>query len=247
MERARLGALLEEVGTDHWEVRTVRSTPCPNAYRPRHMYFAPADLELWGHSADTRFVRCAAVSFEVEEIRQRIGVERGTLSAGVARIRFVDETLWLLIKLLTEAIDDSDPTTELYGDSLTVAIASKLLGLQEEAKSSKCGLSPVQLSDAMSYLDAKLPCRVSLAELADLAGLSQSHYSRAFKASTGFSPYQWQLQARIERAQNMMINTNKSLDDIAENTGFADSVHFGRTFRNLTGATPAAWRSDRLS
>jgi AraC family transcriptional regulator len=79
-----------------------------------------------------------------------------------------------------------------------------------------------------------------LAMLAGLAGLSQSHYSRAFKASTGLAPYQWQLRARIAWAQGLLVTTNGSLEVIAEATGFADAVHFGRTFRKATGATPAA-------
>lgn len=61
------------------------------------------------------------------------------------------------------------------------------------------------------------------------------------------APYRWQLDARIRRAQAQLIDTHASLDQVAEATGFADVVHFGRTFRKLTGATPAAWRRDRKS
>ena len=92
-----------------------------------------------------------------------------------------------------------------------------------------------------------MPAKVELATLAKLAGLSLSHYSRSFKASTGLAPYQWQLRARIERAKDLLINTNSCLEDIADATGFADAVHFGRKFRKITGATPAAWRMDRLT
>jgi len=77
--------------------------------------------------------------------------------------------------------------------------------------------------------------------------LPQSHYCGAFKASTGVAPYQWQLQARVERAKDLLLNTNKGLQDVAEATGFADAVHFGRTFRRMTGASPAAWRTDMLT
>jgi AraC family transcriptional regulator len=108
-------------------------------------------------------------------------------------------------------------------------------------------LAPGQLQRVVEYLDAHLPKRVDLAHLAALAGLSQSHFSRAFKASTGMAPYRWQLDARILRAQALLIGTSASLDDVAEATGFADAVHFGRTFRKLAGATPAAWRHDRKS
>lgn len=92
-----------------------------------------------------------------------------------------------------------------------------------------------------------MPARVELATLAELAGLSQPHYSRAFKALDRLAPYQWQLKAHIERAKELMLNTNRSLADVAEATGFSDAVHFGRTFRKMTGATPAAWRMDRLA
>ncbi len=163
------------------------------------------------------------------------------------RLRFSDDRLWTLVRLLSDAVNDPDPSTQLYGDGLTAAIAARLfaepLGPGADAK----GLAPGQLQRVVEYLDARLPKRVDLAHLAALAGLSQSHFSRAFKASTGMAPYRWQLDARIRRAQALLIGTSASLDDVAEATGFADAVHFGRTFRKLTGATPAAWRHDRKS
>lgn len=164
----------------------------------------------------------------------------------VPRLRFSDDRLWTLIRLLADAIHCVDPTAQLYGDALTAAIASLLFERPKEEKGSKSRLSPIQLKDAMSFLEAQLPARVELAALAELAGLSQSHYCRAFKASTGVAPYQWQLQARVERAKDLLLNTNGCLEDIAEATGFADAVHLGRTFRKMTGATPAAWRADML-
>ena len=242
----RLGALLEEVGRDHAETRAAANTPCPVEYRPKHMYFAPADMELWGHSDDTRYVKCASISFDVNMIQDRLGISPVTGSIDVPRLRFYDDRTWTLIKLLADAIDDPDPTAQLYGDSLASAIAARLFEPPKEPKGSDCRLSAIQLNDAMNYLYAKLPARVELAELANLAGLSQSHYSRAFKGSTGVAPYQWQLQARVERAKDLMLNSCKSLEDVAEATGFADAVHFGRTFRKITGATPAAWRKDLL-
>jgi transcriptional regulator GlxA family with amidase domain len=93
-------------------------------------------------------------------------------------------------------------------------------------------------------MEAHQPDRVELAQLAQLVGLSTSHFSRAFKVSTGMAPYQWQLNARIRRAQTQLVNTDASLGQIAEANGFADAVHFGRRFRQLIGAAPATWRRD---
>jgi transcriptional regulator GlxA family with amidase domain len=61
------------------------------------------------------------------------------------------------------------------------------------------------------------------------------------------APYQWQLDARIRQAQALLLDTDASLEDVAEATGFADAVHFGRTFRKLAGATPAIWRRELKS
>lgn len=245
-EATRFGVLLDEVG-DHCETRLSANAPCQRDYRPRHMYFAPAEMALWGYSADTRYVKCAAISFDMEALNERLELSHALGLASVPRIRFVDDPLWTLTRLLTEAIDDPDPSSQLYGDSLVAAMASRLFERPKETKTGAPGLSPTQLKEAMSFLDAQLPDRVELAALAELAGLSQSHYNRAFKASTGMSPYQWQLHARIERAKDLLMNSCRSLDSVAAATGFADAVHFGRVFRKLTGATPAAWRMDRLT
>ncbi len=246
-ESTRLSAHFEEVGRAHAEPRSAPNIPNPHGYKPRSLYFAPAEMALWGYSADTRYIKCATVSFDVNLLQERLGISVLPGQADIPRLRLNDDRLWTLIKLLADAIDDSDPNAQLYGDSLTAAIAARLFERPQEAKGSGGGLSAIQLKDAMGYLEAKMPARVELATLADLAGLSQSHYSRAFKASTGLAPYQWQLQARVERAKELLVNTNGSLQHVAEATGFADAVHFGRAFRKMTGATPAAWRRDRLA
>jgi transcriptional regulator GlxA family with amidase domain len=106
-------------------------------------------------------------------------------------------------------------------------------------------LAPWQLRRVIDYLESHLPQRVELETLAALINLSQAHFSRAFKASTGLAPYQWQLYARIRRAQTMLLYSEAPLSEIAVATGFADAVHFGRTFRKLSGLTPGIWRRRR--
>jgi AraC family transcriptional regulator len=61
------------------------------------------------------------------------------------------------------------------------------------------------------------------------------------------APYRWQLRARVQRAQSLLLDTRASLEQVAEATGFADAVHFGKAFRKITGMTPAAWRKSRKS
>jgi len=242
----RLSVLLEEIGSP-CEPRLREEQPCPVGYRPRHMHFAPAGMEMWGYSADTRFVRDATLIFDLAVLRERLAIEFDADAITTPRLRFSDDRIWTLVRLLSDAVNDRDPSTQLYGDGLTAAITALLFAEPPEPGADAKGLTPSQLQRVVEYLDAHLPKRVDLAHLAELVGLSQSHFSRAFKASTGMAPYRWQLDARIRRAQALLIDTEAALDDVAEATGFADAVHFGRTFRKLTGATPAAWRHDRKS
>lgn len=243
----RLGVIVEEVGRGRCEPRLSANAPCPVDYKPRHMHFAPAGMELWGYTADARFVKDVSLGFDMAALCERLQIPQGSGLLDVPRLRFTDDRVWSLARLLADAVQDPDPGAQLYGDSLITAIAARLLEPPRTADKPATGLSPLQLRDAISYLDSQLPARVDLATLSALAGLSQSHYSRAFKVSTGVAPYQWQLQARIEWAKALLVGSAKSLEDVAEATGFADAVHFGRTFRKLTGATPAAWRADRLA
>jgi AraC-like DNA-binding protein len=242
----RLSVLLEEVGSP-CEPRLREDQPCPIGYMPRHMHFAPAGMEMWGYSADARFVKDATLTFDLTVLRERLAIEFDANAITTPRLRFSDDRIWTLVRLLSDAVNDSDPSTQLYGDGLIAAIAARLFAEPPELGADAKGLTPSQLRRVVEYLDSLLPGRVNLAHLATLAGLSQSHFSRAFKASTGMAPYRWQLDARIRRAQALLIGTSASLDDVAEATGFADAVHFGRTFRKLMGATPAAWRHDRKS
>jgi AraC family transcriptional regulator len=241
----RLSVVLEEVG-GRCEPRLRENQPCSIEYMPRHMHFAPAGMEMWGYSADIRFVKDATLAFDLAVLGERLGTEFDADAIATPVLRFSNDRIWTLVRLLSDAVNDPDPSAQLYGDGLTAAIVAQLFAKPAEPSFRDVkGLNSWQLRRVIEYLNAHLPKHVDLVHLAALAGLSQSHFSRAFKVSTGMSPYRWQLDARIRRAQVLLIDTRDSLDQVAEATGFADAVHFGRTFRKLTGATPAAWRNGR--
>ena len=190
------------------------------------------------------YVRDATIVFDVAKLEARWSQRLDAASVSVPRWRFADDGLWTLIGLLAKAVDDPDPSSELFGDGLIVAILARLLRDRGARGNKEQGLARWQLRRVLDYLDAHMPEAVPLAEL---AGLSQAHFARAFKASTGFAPYQWQLRARIDRARALLLRTDKSLDDVADASGFADAVHLGRTFRKVTGISPAAWRRSHKS
>jgi len=93
-------------------------------------------------------------------------------------------------------------------------------------------------------MQASLLRDVRLKELASVAGLSPSHFGRAFKASTGLTPHRWIVQRRVQLAQRLMRESGKSIVIAAQMAGFATQSHFTKAFRTMTGATPRAWLRD---
>ena len=244
-QEARLGAILDEIGRGRCEPRVAADKPCPVDYKPRQVHFAPAGMEIWGYTDDSRFVKSVDLIFDAVVLRERLEIHPRGRSVDEPRLRFTDDRIWTLVKLLSDAVEDPDPSSQLYGDSLIAAIAVRLFEQPASSMRAATKLSALQLRDAVDFMNAQLPARVDLATLASIAGLSPAHYSRAFKASTGLAPYQWQLRARIEHAKDLLFSTRNSLEEVAAATGFADAVHLGKTFRKMTGATPDAWRKER--
>jgi AraC-like DNA-binding protein len=240
----RLGALLEEVGSP-CEPRLREHTPCSVPYVPHNLQFVPAGMELWGYSADMRFVKDAVLTFDLAQVGERLELDFDRRLGTIPRLRFADERLWTLMALLSDVVDDTDPSTQLFGDGITTAIVAGLMSQTQTPPRSVSGLAPLQLKRVLEYIEAHLSQRVELATLAKMVGLSQSHFSHAFRVSTGMAPYRYQLEARVRRAQRLLLEQRGSLEHVAAATGFADAVHFGRTFRRLTGVSPGAWRRDR--
>ncbi len=243
-QEARLVTLIEEVG-GHCEPRLRADRPAPWLQSSPHGFRACRHGDV-GFSDNARFVKDATLIFDFAALSERLATRFDAEACITPRLRFSDDLVWPLVKMLSEVVSDQDPTSQLYGDGLIAAIAARLFARPSDTLEATSGLAPWQRRLVFDRMEAELPNRVELADLAAMAGLSQSHFSRAFKTSTGFAPYQWQLHARIKRAQTMLVNARVSLEDAAEATGFADAMHFGRTFR-VYRATPAAWRRDRIS
>jgi AraC-like DNA-binding protein len=79
-------------------------------------------------------------------------------------------------------------------------------------------------------------------KLAEICCLSRSHFSRAFKISTGLSPQSWILNQRLKHARKLMQYTQKSLTQISFECGFSDQSHFCHNFFRNEGVNPLAWR-----
>ena len=147
---------------------------------------------------------------------------------------------------LESALDD--PTranrsfVEFACSTIRAFIASRLT-VSATVKTNGGGLAPWQQRCATELLHSGIEGHVPVADVARACGLSESHFVRAFRQSTGLPPHQWVLARRIERSKELLsCSPSQSLSEVAIACGFADQSHFTRTFSRLAGLAPGAWR-----
>ena len=107
------------------------------------------------------------------------------------------------------------------------------------------GLSTGAIRRVREYVEVHLNESIDLGMLARVAGLSMHHFARQFKQSAGVTPHYYLTQKRVERAQEMLVQTDLSLAEIAYAAGFSDQSHLARHFRYMLGTTPREFRQSQ--
>jgi AraC family transcriptional regulator len=107
------------------------------------------------------------------------------------------------------------------------------------------GLPAWQQKRVMEFIEAHLAEEISLAVLAELAGLSLFHFARAFTQSFGVSPHRYHMARRMDRAKRLLRDPALSVTQIGIQSGFRETSSFTRAFRRFTGVTPTEYRRRR--
>jgi AraC family transcriptional regulator len=158
----------------------------------------------------------------------------------------MDHVVGELTRLLLPAFDNPDQVSQLFADHISLALGTHIAhaygGMRSVAAPLRGGLATWQERRAKELMSANLQRDVSIADVATECSLSAGHFARAFRRSTGLSPYQWLLQHRIDEAHGLLRDRRLSLAEIARACGFADQSHFTKAYTRLRGMTPGAWR-----
>ena len=101
-----------------------------------------------------------------------------------------------------------------------------------------------RLSQVIAHMHRHPEEQISSRDLATRAGLSVSQFDRVFRRALGVSPRQYLLRVRIEAACRRLAQSNETVAQIAYAFGFHDHAHFTRSFRQVMGTTPSAYRKD---
>jgi AraC family transcriptional regulator len=154
-----------------------------------------------------------------------------------------DATLLTLAELLLDAREEKPL---LYRQSLGRALAAHVLvtyGVwRPAAVPTEQALAPRLLQRVAAYLRAQLGRDVSIDELADLVGLSPSHFATLFRRATGASPYRYLTRLRVERARELLLASSRPIAAIAAEVGFYDQSHLTRHMKRILGVAPGQLR-----
>jgi AraC-like DNA-binding protein len=193
------------------------------------------------HSLHFYLPRAALNGIADDSNAPRVGELDYTPGAGVR-----DQTMTNLATAMLDALHRPEQVSRIFADHVTLAVAAHVAhtygGMRTIVRPQRGGLAPWQERRAKELLNANLDGEVSLKDIARECGLSISHFSRAFRQTTGMAPHRWLVQRRVEAAKALLASNRMSLSDVALQCGFADQSHFTRTFSGVVGVSPHAWR-----
>lgn len=107
----------------------------------------------------------------------------------------------------------------------------------------KGGLSARHAREVQRFLNENFSRKLSLAEMAGVCSLSPYHFARAFSKTFGLSPHQYVLVLRLDFAEKLLADSNMSITDIADLSGFSSQSHFTTIMKKYRQVTPLQARA----
>jgi AraC family transcriptional regulator len=194
------------------------------------------EIEFMVLTIDPTYVAEIAAAVPEEESME------DTLPMAMSDALIFEVGLWLKSELA------SDKPNRAYIDALKRCLVVTLLRhyaiAQDSSTEETEEVSPNHLSWAIDYIHENLARDLSLDEIAAVAQISRSYFSRLFKQETGMTPNQYVAFCRVEAAKQSLKEPNIRVADVAERAGIASQSHFNKVFRTHTGKTPKVYRSE---
>lgn len=155
----------------------------------------------------------------------------------------------VLMSLRAEMHKGNGWVSQLYVESLANILAVNLLRDYSVAKprvaAYEGGLGDRRTLQVTDYIQAHLDQPIKLADLAEVVGISQFHFSRLFKQSMGMTPHRYLLEQRVEQAKRLLTATKLTILEIALQCGFSSQSHLTTNFKEVTKTTPSRYRKSR--
>jgi AraC family transcriptional regulator len=167
----------------------------------------------------------------------------------VPRFGMTDPLLEQLALAIRKALVGSMPDDRLYVETLAWTLAAHLARFHCSRSRSIHAPSPDtipagRIRRLIEYIDEHLDGNLSLEAMAAQIDVRRLYFAKAFKAAIGKSPHQYVVSRRLERAKDLLKNTDIPIVNIALNCGFCSQSHLSNWFVRIVGVPPAAYRQE---
>ncbi len=197
-----------------------------DCYKPHEYYTNDSFESIWIHIA-------GANSFELfEEVEKTDG--------NLVKCRDINHVKKLLFRIY-DSISGVNPPSELNISLDIYKIFAELLNPQSIKSKGESNYED-SIQDVKNYIAENLSEKLTVQRLADESHMSTSHFSRVFKQQTGFSPYDYVLITRLNKAKYLLQKTEMSVSSIAYETGFNSESNFICFFTDNEGISPGKFR-----
>jgi AraC family transcriptional regulator len=187
---------------------------------------------------DPVFVRRVAEGLELDSDRIEL----------IEKRRSTDPTLHHIAMALRAGVQ-SGAVDRMYGEALSTALAVHLLREYGAAvlgpKRGYGGLPRAKLVRAVEYIQDLLDTDLTVSRIAQAVYMTPYHFTRLFKESTGQSPHQYVVEARVRKAKELLTKGKFTISEAAYQVGFVDQSHLTRHFKRVFGLPPKRLLSPR--
>ncbi|WP_412065975.1 helix-turn-helix domain-containing protein [Rhizobium sp. SYY.PMSO] len=214
--------------------------------QPGSLSFIPADHSWSGWDDGDTTASYLLITVGKKFIRDHFDDVPGTdFDQLKPTLGFEDSQIQYAARSIRSELGERDPLSHMTVESHARTIFLRLLRLSgQEPIYLKGGLSSAVLKRLIDKIDANLDGSLTLAELAQEAGLSEYYFSKAFRQSTGSPPHAYIVRRRVERASEMLRYSEHSITEIAYACGFSSPSHLAAAFRRVMGTTPKQHRAE---
>lgn len=239
--------------TDVSSIRvTDRSSAARRSGRPMaRAFYVPAGTPMWTSFTSPLSFSHLDIHLNPDKVVKFLAPSVGRSAALDVLRRSVEleepRDLETLARLLVDEVT-KPARHDLYAECLAGSLVAGVLDLgQKRANRADGRLTRAQMRRVVARFESGGGRRLTVAELADSIGLSESWFAHVFKNTTGLTPLQWQSRRRVDLAKGLLGECDLSISEIADRLGFSDQSHLTRVFHQIEGETPAAWRRTHRS